>query len=336
MLLTVWPTLSFCAVRPASVDGTLQTVGVYLAMVPALANIGNPAGYYTLPNSASNEYGNSQAYAVENPPFSHDIAAFTPGSNLAQPQEVCFSQAIMQSYQSAPPTGIMTTQTSSQRDITLLTEVASASTHQDPPGALANNTPAMAPTSGSAFGQDQAITSPPLQTFYGDHETNGIGNASPSFCVPSPVSANVSPQYGMTSVSNPWISGTRQLHGGMKKATAELDVVFPNQKPPVAKRGPFSNKQKREQTAETRKIGSCIRCRMQRIRVSVLECISYHDKSSQGDSQVPAAAKQYILRYFTKLTSRASARPTRRISREHASLAGPNTAPRSGGFHVFA
>jgi hypothetical protein len=47
-----------------------------------------------------------------------------------------------------------------------------------------------------------------------------------------------------------------------------LEVVMANQKPPITKRGPFRNQEKRKQTAHVRKIGSCIRCRMQRIRVS--------------------------------------------------------------------
>lgn len=46
-----------------------------------------------------------------------------------------------------------------------------------------------------------------------------------------------------------------------------LEVVLPNHKPPTTKRGPFKNQEKRQQTAHVRKIGSCIRCRMQRIRV---------------------------------------------------------------------
>ena len=49
---------------------------------------------------------------------------------------------------------------------------------------------------------------------------------------------------------------------------SSLDVVFPDQKAPAAKRGPFKDHDSRQKTAQTRKIGSCIRCRMQRIRVS--------------------------------------------------------------------
>ena len=41
----------------------------------------------------------------------------------------------------------------------------------------------------------------------------------------------------------------------------------PPQRPPAARRGPFKDQTIRQKTAQTRKDGSCIRCRMQRIRV---------------------------------------------------------------------
>jgi len=43
-----------------------------------------------------------------------------------------------------------------------------------------------------------------------------------------------------------------------------FDILQPNQR--GGKRGPFTDPTLREQTAQTRKMGSCIRCRMQRIR----------------------------------------------------------------------
>lgn len=46
-----------------------------------------------------------------------------------------------------------------------------------------------------------------------------------------------------------------------------FDILQPNQR--GGKRGPFTDPTLREQTAQTRKMGSCIRCRMQRIRVSL-------------------------------------------------------------------
>lgn len=57
---------------------------------------------------------------------------------------------------------------------------------------------------------------------------------------------------------------------GRNTPTAPLQVVFPHQRAPRATRGPFKNNVDREKTARTRKLGSCIRCRMQRIRVSLL------------------------------------------------------------------
>lgn len=57
---------------------------------------------------------------------------------------------------------------------------------------------------------------------------------------------------------------------GIAESSHELDIVLSSQRPPAAKRGPFRSNDERERTAETRKIGSCIRCRMQRIRVSAL------------------------------------------------------------------
>lgn len=51
---------------------------------------------------------------------------------------------------------------------------------------------------------------------------------------------------------------------------SDFGVVYnPHQRTPSARRGPFKDHHEREKTAHTRRIGSCIRCRMQRIRVSL-------------------------------------------------------------------
>lgn len=65
-------------------------------------------------------------------------------------------------------------------------------------------------------------------------------------------------------------SGVPQSEGDAALAhkSANLDIVSIQQRQQPAKRGPFKSNAERERTAETRKIGSCIRCRMQRIRVS--------------------------------------------------------------------
>lgn len=71
-------------------------------------------------------------------------------------------------------------------------------------------------------------------------------------------------QYSVTQVHVHTEVDTSRMH----TQSRELDFVPPNQRPPPARRGPFRNQHDRERTAETRRIGSCIRCRMQRIRVS--------------------------------------------------------------------
>lgn len=53
---------------------------------------------------------------------------------------------------------------------------------------------------------------------------------------------------------------------------SNFDILQPNQR--GGKRGPFKDPSLREQTAQTRRIGSCIRCRMQRIRVGSISLIS--------------------------------------------------------------
>ncbi|KAB5580837.1 hypothetical protein GE09DRAFT_453314 [Coniochaeta sp. 2T2.1] len=54
------------------------------------------------------------------------------------------------------------------------------------------------------------------------------------------------------------------------QGTSNFGVVYnPHQRTPSARRGPFKDHEKREKTAHTRRIGSCIRCRMQRIRCNL-------------------------------------------------------------------
>jgi hypothetical protein len=51
-----------------------------------------------------------------------------------------------------------------------------------------------------------------------------------------------------------------------QSSSSSFSVRFPNQRT-ASKRGPFKDQLLRQQTANMRKAGSCIRCKMQRIRV---------------------------------------------------------------------
>ncbi|KAM0359097.1 hypothetical protein ACHAP4_003999 [Fusarium culmorum] len=65
----------------------------------------------------------------------------------------------------------------------------------------------------------------------------------------------VNGQNGEETVQNGW---------SLVDQHPNFEILLPNQR--GGKRGPFKDPNLREQTAQTRKIGSCIRCRMQRIR----------------------------------------------------------------------
>ncbi|KAI8235245.1 hypothetical protein K4K57_003825 [Colletotrichum sp. SAR 10_99] len=53
---------------------------------------------------------------------------------------------------------------------------------------------------------------------------------------------------------------------GQSGSASRLDIVYSHQRAPASKRGPFKDIRQRQETANTRKIGSCVRCKMQRIR----------------------------------------------------------------------
>ncbi|KAF4463562.1 hypothetical protein FALBO_9615 [Fusarium albosuccineum] len=74
------------------------------------------------------------------------------------------------------------------------------------------------------------------------------------------------PQYGIVPTAplggSPMQNGWSDVQ--LMDQQANFEILLPNQR--GGKRGPFKDPNLREQTAQTRKIGSCIRCRMQRIR----------------------------------------------------------------------
>ncbi|CAH0026566.1 unnamed protein product [Clonostachys rhizophaga] len=71
---------------------------------------------------------------------------------------------------------------------------------------------------------------------------------------------NLCPSHAAASRSN----AMSRDHAAPHEHHPTFDILQPNQR--GGKRGPFKDPSLREQTAQTRKIGSCIRCRMQRIR----------------------------------------------------------------------
>lgn len=103
----------------------------------------------------------------------------------------------------------------------------------------------------------------------GPYDDNMMGMAvtcavSPTSSIPArATSFALAPTYAMPCV--------KTEDADMSAHSNSLDVVFPHQRPPASKRGPFKDQKAREETAVTRKNGSCIRCKMQRVRVSGVE-----------------------------------------------------------------
>lgn len=102
------------------------------------------------------------------------------------------------------------------------------------------------------------------------YNTNVLSvDPSPSLHMTTPLVAVHPSQYAL--VKDYGTSGGSEIpmdQYDLPKPSSDMIVVPPNQKAPATKRGPFQSKELRELTAQTRRIGSCIRCRMQRIRVS--------------------------------------------------------------------
>ncbi|KAK3935992.1 hypothetical protein QBC46DRAFT_38398 [Diplogelasinospora grovesii] len=72
------------------------------------------------------------------------------------------------------------------------------------------------------------------------------------------------PRYN--ALQNYGVKGDPEVGLGRQQGGATNFDPFPNHRMLPARRGPFKDSEQREKTAHTRKIGSCIRCRMQRIR----------------------------------------------------------------------
>lgn len=111
------------------------------------------------------------------------------------------------------------------------------------------------------------------------HDTSGPGIQPPPY-VPTQTGA-VPPPYSISEPS-PYdghgmvVNLPSRFHPiqcfevgpGTENAGAQDLDFFPAHRTTPVKRGPFKDQDSREKTALTRKMGSCIRCRMQRIRVS--------------------------------------------------------------------
>ncbi|CAN8099776.1 unnamed protein product [Discula destructiva] len=119
------------------------------------------------------------------------------------------------------------------------------------------------------------------------HHVPGPVQADPGSYNPHTMDRYQTPSYGAISAHGFVPPGAMHVsYYPLVSQGANLPVVAPNQKPEPTKRGPFSDPEKRARTAMTRKIGSCIRCRMQRIR-----CESTLDSPDDGNAPCECCKK---------------------------------------------
>ncbi|POR32979.1 Uncharacterized protein TPAR_06826 [Tolypocladium paradoxum] len=116
-----------------------------------------------------------------------------------------------------------------------------------------------------SFAPSQSPPSPLVDPSVSPAPSAALGTiGSPPFLDPASFQEawyhDIVPSHGLTDVVP---------RGGRSKASSPNQQSSPSILPPVPrglKRGPFQDANLRRQTAQTREIGSCIRCRMQRIR----------------------------------------------------------------------
>jgi hypothetical protein len=78
--------------------------------------------------------------------------------------------------------------------------------------------------------------------------------------------------------------------------------------PKPQRRGPFMDQQLREETSSTRKLKACVRCRMQKIRVSIHQSTALNTKFDQYSAKLTPTTQAVFARHAKPSRSRKSTR----------------------------
>lgn len=225
-------------------------------------------GFQAVPTTSTYDFAGPRPYHVEvTSPMSNHPPNFATSANLETGQPHLFqtedpAMVYMASYPPLQPEHHLRSQpTSSREDLVF-------------PGNSPNSRYFKSETSEHGL-PTPALRNSPQMTDLVDRNASYMGDmvdigSSSSIVRQGTVGIASSSQYGLPQgypISSTVDSG-RNTQLEMQSRATNLEMVFPNQRAPPAKRGPFKDHMQRQQTAHTRKIGSCIRCRMQRIRVS--------------------------------------------------------------------
>ncbi|KAI1341513.1 hypothetical protein F5Y15DRAFT_358607 [Xylariaceae sp. FL0016] len=195
-----------------------------------------PPAYAGIPASSSYNYAPIRPYLDQKPSPTHGLPGSLPHdqSNPFASDDSVVTPSMMPNYPPLQPNRPMTMQPTTSGEGMVY------------PDSLQNQKYLHGPDT-----QDGSPTSA---------NSHGIGQPFHHMRLENP--KKVREQYGV--VNNSTTSMPEKTH--VSHTSRHLDIVLSNQRPPPARRGPFRSNDDREKTAETRRIGSCIRCRMQRIR----------------------------------------------------------------------
>ena len=227
------------------------------------------AGYSSVPVSAAYDYGGRRPFpaTMTSPAQEHGHVPFAAAAGPAEPPTNLFAcedpvvvAQYMQAYPPLQPSRAAGDQPTTRREAMFY------------PDSVPNPHFYKAEDGGAAMAPPNLRADPPPMGGRPAFPVDVMPVAdSPAVSRQSTVIGGAAPSYGMMAGYGASDSLMPDGRMGMqlKSPESNLDVVFPNQKAPPSKRGPFKDHRERQKTAQTRKIGSCIRCRMQRIRVSL-------------------------------------------------------------------
>ncbi|OLN94317.1 hypothetical protein CCHL11_02948 [Colletotrichum chlorophyti] len=241
---------------------------------PAFAHL-LMVGYHPISGSVPNDlnYGTNRPYAAEKPPTAEasQTAAYAPvhlPTTLVPNEAASFTvpdagmmNNYVHSYQQpllGSPNQALVPQPTGTDDLLYQGQSSASTYYQNVP-----NVPT--PVGVHSLPNDvdhHPVTVEPRSATYGDNAMR-MPPALPIYGPPRPP---------ITKTDYHMASKHEMLETCVKCEDADpssLDVVFANQRPPASKRGPFKDQQARKETAETRKNGSCIRCKFHRVRCRV-------------------------------------------------------------------
>ncbi|TDZ60799.1 Satratoxin biosynthesis SC3 cluster transcription factor SAT20 [Colletotrichum trifolii] len=227
-----------------------------------------PEGYQLIRSSDPVGYGSTRGYEAEKPPSadveSHDVYLPTTmpsgGTSTFPAQDVSLLDSFVNNFQpvqEAPNSGLPVASALSD-GLVYSSDLSVQGFYPNVTNAPASDSQSLPNVTAHIMGGGDVM--PP------SYNESMMVMAPPSAMQhqsPLPVTTSGFPMGGSYVVAE---MSVKSEDLGPNSATNNFDIVYHHQRPPASKRGPFKDPRARQETAITRRIGSCVRCKMQRIR----------------------------------------------------------------------